>query len=137
MPKKTIGLYIHIPYCLSKCPYCDFYSNAGKADYKRYIDAVMLHLEDYSESLKDRTVDTIYIGGGTPSIIPRKLLCELIDTIYEMYDVAEDAEITLEANPATLNASVSGSSSRELMPNTNTETARVGSRAMQTRCMIF
>ena len=105
MSKKSIGLYIHIPYCLNKCPYCDFYSNSGKADYKRYIDAVLLHLEDYSNSLKDRIVDTIYIGGGTPSIIPRKLICELIDSIYEMYDVAEDAEITLEANPATLNAS--------------------------------
>jgi len=103
--KKSIGLYIHIPFCQSKCPYCDFYSTAGKADYKRYIDAVLLHLEDYSECLKNRVVDTIYIGGGTPSVLPKGLICDLVDSIYDYLDVAPDAEVTLEANPATLNPS--------------------------------
>jgi len=105
MPKKPLGLYIHIPFCMSKCPYCDFYSAAGKADYKRYIDALLLHIEDYADCLKNHTVDTVYIGGGTPSVVPVKLLCELIDSIYGYLDIADDAEITMEANPATLNAS--------------------------------
>ncbi len=105
MPKKPLGLYIHIPFCQSKCPYCDFYSNAGKADYRRYVDALLLHLEDYSESLKNYSVDTLYIGGGTPSILPAKLIIDLIESIADYVDVEETAEITMEANPATLTAS--------------------------------
>ena len=103
--KKSLGLYIHIPFCLHKCPYCDFYSTVGKADYRRYTDALMLHMEDYSDALKNCVVDTIYIGGGTPSVLPVRMLCELLDAAYDFFDVDDAAEVTMEANPATLNRS--------------------------------
>ena len=87
--KKSLGLYIHIPFCLHKCPYCDFYSTVGKADYRRYTDALMLHMEDYSDALKNCVVDTIYIGGGTPSVLPVRMLCELLDELGVPYTCSD------------------------------------------------
>ncbi len=99
---KTLGLYMHMPFCKSKCPYCDFYSVTDNDDYRRYIDAMLLQMEDYASSAEPFTVDTIYIGGGTPSVVPEKLMFELMDGVYRNFKVFIDAETTIEANPATV-----------------------------------
>ena len=99
---KTLGLYLHMPFCKSKCPYCDFYSVTDNNDYRRYIDAMLLQMEDYSSAASPFTVDTIYIGGGTPSVVPEKLMFELMDGVYRNFKVFIDAETTIEANPATV-----------------------------------
>lgn len=88
--KTTVGLYIHIPFCLSKCPYCDFYSvKYGNKAAKTYKEAVSRNLSFYNGKF-----DTAYFGGGTP-ILLWKEICELLETI----DIAPKAEITIEANP--------------------------------------
>jgi oxygen-independent coproporphyrinogen-3 oxidase len=99
---KNLGLYIHIPFCRSKCGYCDFYSITDTKSYRRYADSLVLHMEDYSESVKNYTVDTVFIGGGTPTVMPKNLMLDLLDGIYDNFNVAKDAEITIEANPATV-----------------------------------
>lgn len=105
---KDLGLYIHIPFCASKCPYCDFYSltdyNERRDKFKsRYIDTLILHMEDYSPSAKSYTVDSVYIGGGTPSIINTSDMLDLIDGIYNNFVISPDVEFTMEVNPATAN----------------------------------
>jgi oxygen-independent coproporphyrinogen-3 oxidase len=104
MKKKSLGLYIHIPFCQAKCAYCDFYSMSGATDdnMQRYTDALLLQMEDYSKAAKSYTVNTVFIGGGTPTILPVKCMTSLIDGIYRNFDVAKNAEFTLEANPATI-----------------------------------
>ncbi len=99
---KTLGLYMHMPFCKSKCPYCDFYSVTDNDDYRRYIDAMLLQMEDYASSASPFTVDTIYIGGGTPSVVPEKLMFDLMDGVYRNFKVFIDAETTIETNPATV-----------------------------------
>lgn len=104
---KDLGLYVHIPFCVSKCPYCDFYSltdyNERHDRFKtRYIDALILHMEDYSPSAKSYTVDTVYIGGGTPSIISVPSMLDLINGIFGNFELSREIEFTIEANPATL-----------------------------------
>ncbi len=100
---KNLGLYVHFPFCKNKCSYCDFYSLAGYENVDKYIDALMLQCEDYSVSCEPYAIDTIFFGGGTPSIVPEKRMHELVDCIYEHFHVTEDAEVTIEANPATVN----------------------------------
>ncbi len=98
----TLGLYIHIPFCASKCAYCDFYSLPGDFDFKRYADALILHMEDYSAAASDRVIDSVFIGGGTPTVMPTKQLCRIIEGIYSNFTVSDSAEFTVEANPATV-----------------------------------
>lgn len=104
MTKKPLGLYIHIPFCQAKCAYCDFYSMSGVNDenMQRYTDALLLQMEDYSKAAKAYKVDTVFIGGGTPTVLPVKFMSELLDGIYRWFDVDKNAEFTLEANPATI-----------------------------------
>lgn len=94
-----------MPFCKRKCPYCDFYSLVDFNDINRYIDALLLQMEDYSDAANPFTIDSIYIGGGTPSVVPDKLLYDLMDGIYRNFKVFMDAETTIEANPATVNVS--------------------------------
>ena len=101
--EKKLGLYIHIPFCEHKCDYCDFYSVTKFNDYVRYTDALLLQMEDFSEKASDYIVNTIYIGGGTPTVLPVKRMLEIIDGIYRNFNVAENVEFTMEANPATVN----------------------------------
>lgn len=89
------GLYIHIPFCASKCSYCDFYSFTPNDEViDRYISAVIKELQNY----KDYPVDTLYIGGGTPSLIGAERLTKLLKNIHELFGDLEEA--TIEANPA-------------------------------------
>ncbi len=99
---KRIGLYIHIPFCLQKCAYCDFYSIPcrDEALQKRYINALTLHMKTLSATMEDRVFDTVYIGGGTPGLLTVEMLTTLINGIKANFHLAENAEITLETNPA-------------------------------------
>ena len=102
---RNLSLYIHMPFCRRKCPYCDFYSLTDFEDHKRYIDALILQMEDYAQAASPCTVDTIYIGGGTPSVVSDKLMSNMIDGVYRNFKVFIDAETTIEANPATVSLS--------------------------------
>lgn len=98
--EQTLGLYLHIPFCRSKCAYCDFYSLAGREgrmdDYQR---ALLAHLAEAAPQAGKHTVDTVYFGGGTPSYFGEKRLTTLLKQVKKRYQVDRDAEITLEANP--------------------------------------
>lgn len=101
--EKKLGLYIHIPFCEHKCDYCDFYSLTNFDDYVRFTDTILLQMEDYAEMASEYVVDTIFIGGGTPTVLPVKRMLEIIDGIYRNFNVSENVEFTMEANPATVN----------------------------------
>lgn len=102
--KKPLGLYIHIPFCKSKCVYCDFYSLPLGAEpprqrMERYTAALGRQLEELAPRAAAHQVDTVYFGGGTPSLLGEKLLRQLLKSVDKHYRVARGAEITLEANP--------------------------------------
>ncbi len=89
------GLYIHVPFCKSRCGYCDFYSTVGNEKlYNEYTEAVIKAASIYH----GQKIDTIYIGGGTPSLLGTELLCRLLSSIYEIFEFCGD-EITIEVNP--------------------------------------
>ena len=97
---EKVSLYIHIPFCRSKCDYCDFYSLAGKEDrMDEYQKALIKHLRETAPYVKGHPVECIYFGGGTPSYYGEKRLRELLGVIRRKYSVCHDAEITVEANP--------------------------------------
>jgi len=97
-----IGLYIHIPFCMRKCPYCDFYSTtmSPQAD-DYYLEALLRTITAFAQQYANRTVDTVYFGGGTPSLFgARRLLC-VTEHILKKFDVLPNAEFTVEVNPAS------------------------------------
>lgn len=97
----SLGLYLHIPFCKNKCPYCDFFSGKGSdEDYNAYCADLKNKINYWSNRTK-RPVATVYFGGGTPSILGTKRLCELLGCIKERFSVEADAEITVEVNPDT------------------------------------
>ena len=101
---KELGIYIHIPFCKSKCLYCDFNSFAQKDDcIDKYINAVKKEIEKYAQENKNVLVKTIYIGGGTPSYIKEKYIKEIIQTLKSNFEINPNAEITIEVNPGTVN----------------------------------
>lgn len=99
---KTLGLYLHIPFCKRKCAYCDFYSICDLTQIDAYVKALAEQIRSFSVYRKNYTVDTIYFGGGTPSILTGQQVCDLLDVIRKTFKLASDAEITIEANPGTL-----------------------------------
>ena len=97
---RPLGLYIHIPFCKSKCAYCDFYSLArSEARMDAYCAALKSDLIRRADAAKGYSVDTVYFGGGTPSYLGASRLASLLETVLSHYHVAPDAEITFEANP--------------------------------------
>ena len=100
----TLGLYIHIPFCRKKCAYCDFYSLADSAQMiQDYTDALCRHLKGFGlRTAGGYQTDTVYFGGGTPSILGAEVLLKIWDTVRHAYSIAPDAEITLEANPESV-----------------------------------
>ncbi len=97
---KTLGIYIHIPFCASKCGYCDFYSLAGcDRLMPKYQDALVEHIRESYPAFKGRYIDTVYIGGGTPSYYGADRLIELWEELKGSGSVLKDCELTLEANP--------------------------------------
>ena len=99
--KTPLGIYIHIPFCRSKCEYCDFYSIPGKHEElcAEYTDALCRHIRETGALAPNHIVDTIYFGGGTPSYFGAEGLATILTAVRKHFDVASDAEITFEANP--------------------------------------
>ncbi|MBR1690736.1 MAG: radical SAM family heme chaperone HemW [Oscillibacter sp.] len=98
--RRPLGLYLHVPFCRSKCVYCDFYSLAGReGQMDDYADALCAHLTEMAAFTGDYRVDTVYFGGGTPSLLGEKRLLAIWKVIQRRYCLDRDAEVTLEANP--------------------------------------
>ncbi len=97
---KSLGLYLHIPFCRSKCDYCDFYSLAGQDDrMDDYQKALLRHIVETAPRAKRQVINSVYIGGGTPTWYGEKRLLELLGTVKKKFNLAKNVEITLEANP--------------------------------------
>ena len=104
MPKPRLGIYIHIPFCASKCGYCDFYSLAGcDQQMPVYQKALIDHLLESSASIRNYEVDSIYFGGGTPSYYGAERILELFDVLKLNGNVRTDTEVTVECNPDSMN----------------------------------
>ncbi len=106
----TLGIYIHIPFCRSKCPYCDFYSELNKEKSEAYIESLICEIktlsrmsEYVSAEAKKRTVDTVYFGGGTPSVLKGTQIKTVIDTLKQEFNFSGTSEITVECNPSSEN----------------------------------
>ncbi|PJB69334.1 MAG: YggW family oxidoreductase, partial [Armatimonadetes bacterium CG_4_9_14_3_um_filter_58_7] len=101
-----IGLYIHIPFCVSKCPYCDFNSvdGADQATMGRYLDALCAEVDALSQlpAVRDRAISTVFVGGGTPTIYGGDALGRLLEAGRQSLSIDPGAEITVEANPGTV-----------------------------------
>lgn len=97
------GLYFHIPFCLRKCEYCDFCSFTGKgeAQMRAYADALIREMTHYAPRARDTVFDTVFFGGGTPSLLPTDEVERILLSANELFQIEKDSEITLEANPAT------------------------------------
>ena len=101
--RRPLGLYIHVPFCARKCAYCDFYSLAGREDrMDDYVSALCAHLAEAAPLAAGYEADTVYFGGGTPSLLGPRRLEKLLKLIGKRYRLARDAEITWEANPDSL-----------------------------------
>ena len=96
------GIYIHIPFCKRRCIYCDFFSTTQSEKKPAYVHALCQELDMRKDYLEGEYIETIYLGGGTPSQLSQEELEEIFSTLYNIYKVKEDAEITLEANPDDL-----------------------------------
>jgi len=103
---EAFGVYVHWPFCLSKCPYCDFNSHVRHAavDEDRYIRAFATEIATTAERTPGRTVSSIFMGGGTPSLMKPETVGAILDTIGKHWNVASDVEVTLEANPTSVEA---------------------------------
>ena len=102
--KKSLGIYIHIPFCIKKCRYCDFCSVAVKNGQfmSAYVTELCRRIEQFAPRAGDYTVDTVYLGGGTPSLLPSDSVGAILDTVNKFH-ISDGAEITMECNPATAN----------------------------------
>ena len=102
----AFGVYVHWPFCLSKCPYCDFNSHVRRAaiDEPRFVRAFTAEIAATAARAPGRTVSSIFFGGGTPSLMQPKTVAAVLDAIAQNWRIAPDAEITLEANPTSVEA---------------------------------
>lgn len=106
VPSRPLSLYVHLPWCLHKCPYCDFnsYRAAGAVPEHRYVDALLRDLDAEADLVAGRPIESVFIGGGTPSLFAGSAIARLLEGVRARVDVADDAEITLEANPGASDA---------------------------------
>lgn len=102
--RNMAGLYVHIPFCKSRCIYCDFYSTTREAEKEAYVTALCREIAARKQEFAHTRVRTIYIGGGTPSLLSSEQLNRILSKLHEEYDVAEDAEVTVEMNPEDIDA---------------------------------
>lgn len=102
--RQPISLYLHIPFCVKKCHYCDFLSFPGCSLSRQaeYVDAMIQEIHAYREVAEDYEVKTIFLGGGTPSLLEKELVERLFHELYSVWRAAPETEITIEANPGTL-----------------------------------
>ena len=97
------GLYIHWPFCASKCPYCDFNSHvAAKIDQKRWLGAYLAEIDRIGAETRGRVLNTVFFGGGTPSLMDPEIVSDVLDRVRETWVMANDLEVTLEANPGSV-----------------------------------
>ena len=102
--KTPLGIYIHVPFCRSKCQYCDFYSLPRSEElFARYKAALIAHIGESGARLKECRVDTVYFGGGTPSYFGADNIEDILSCLHRSFKIEKDAEITVEANPDSLN----------------------------------
>ena len=99
-PEQFGGIYVHIPYCVRKCPYCDFYSSVDLSSVPVFLQSLMLEMEMVGG--RDQVFDTVYIGGGTPSVLEPENIAQIIETVDRHFKLSADVEITLEANPGSV-----------------------------------
>ena len=100
---KNLELYVHIPFCIKKCAYCDFLSfSSDERTQFAYVDALIREIEFYAPKMQDYFVTTIFVGGGTPTALHEDKMVAILDTIYKYFHVSKDAEITMECNPGTV-----------------------------------
>ena len=100
---NPLGLYLHIPYCLHKCGYCDFNSHPeNREESAIYVSALLSEIEHYAPQLAGKTVSTVFFGGGTPTLLPPASLDKILGKVKNHYNLSRDCEITIEANPATV-----------------------------------
>lgn len=105
LPEKdeTIGIYVHIPFCMRKCNYCDFPSLPGMDDFfQDYADAVCREIESASGKFLNWIVDSVFFGGGTPSVLPAENISKIAGTLSKNFDISKNAEISIEVNPGTI-----------------------------------
>ena len=104
--QTAFGVYVHWPFCLSKCPYCDFNSHVRREpiDEARFVRAFAAEIASTAARVPGRTVSTIFFGGGTPSLMQPATIAAVLDAIAQHWTVAPDAEVTLEANPTSVEA---------------------------------
>ena len=102
--EHPLSVYIHLPWCIHKCPYCDFNSHATELDQfpeTKYVNSLTLDLESHIHEVEDREIQSIFIGGGTPSIFSPDSIGNILITCHELLNITPDCEITLETNPGT------------------------------------
>ena len=103
MKKRNLELYLHIPVCVRKCNYCDFFSASGtEEEQEAYVSAMIQEIQSYQELSGEYEVQTIFLGGGTPSLLTPEQIEQIFDAIYHTFSVNENAEITMEMNPGTV-----------------------------------
>src|SRR5918911_2308509 len=100
---KPAGVYIHIPFCRARCSYCDFATGAYEsALVERYIRAVAQEIRSFRATEESPVADTIYFGGGTPSLLKPEQVEHILEAVRERFHISSDAEVTMEMNPGTL-----------------------------------
>ena len=100
---QSLGLYIHVPFCAAKCVYCDFNSYAGREHLiPAYAQALLQEVRLWSDVVGRRSVQTLYFGGGTPSLVPLEKLGAVMRALRDAFAVQDNAEVSLEANPGTV-----------------------------------
>jgi oxygen-independent coproporphyrinogen-3 oxidase len=129
-PEQTPGLYIHIPYCFSKCPYCDFYSSTSLSALPLFLDALFKEMAMYWSDFN--SFDTVYIGGGTPSLLTPQQLENILTRIRGNFDLIGNTEITIETNPADLCPS-----SLESMRKTGINRVNIGIQSFDQEVLRF
>lgn len=101
--KNELELYLHIPFCVRKCAYCDFLSSPENGEtIENYVEALIREIKDYQALSLNDIVVTIFLGGGTPSVLEGNQMERIFEALHEVFEIAEDAEITVEANPGTV-----------------------------------
>ena len=101
---KEMELYLHIPFCVQKCKYCDFLSGpATPQQIDSYVEALCAEILCYREGFEERRISSIFLGGGTPSLLSGKQMLQIMKELYQTFNIEENAEITVEMNPSTVN----------------------------------
>ncbi|MBN2681977.1 MAG: radical SAM family heme chaperone HemW [Bacteroidales bacterium] len=96
------GIYLHIPFCASRCGYCDFHSSVNILQTENFVNSLLIEIEKRKHELEKEEISTIYFGGGTPSLLPSKLIKEILEKLSSSFNIDKNAEISLEANPDDL-----------------------------------